>query len=136
MVRKVLHRCFKISIFGPKNKSCLLHASEFPKMCNYFSKEFKKFWQRKDIYQALINRLWYAFRSVYQILCNCWLIGKIFLFCSQNRIFELLLCCLKHLICYMIGKILHPCFKIRIWIMSQSVNSSVMIIDLLPNALK
>ena len=35
LMRKVLHRCFKIRIFESKTKSCLLHASEFPKMCNY-----------------------------------------------------------------------------------------------------
>ena len=54
-MRKVLHRSFKISIFESKTKSCLLHASGFPKMCNYLVQECKNLRQRA-IYLSSVNK--------------------------------------------------------------------------------
>ena len=91
LMRKVLHRCFKISIFYSKTKSCLLHASEFPKICNYLVQEWKNFRQRA-IYLSSVNKsiaICYSLGilDIVQLLAD----RRILPFCSQARIFESLI---------------------------------------------
>ena len=113
-MRKVLHRCFKISIFQLKTNACLLHASEFPKMCKYLVQVCKTLGKGQCIYQALINRLRPALHRECWILWNYLLIEEYCCSVLRNGYLNRSYVNLKNIIWHLIGKVLRRCLQIRI----------------------
>ena len=97
-MRKVLHRCFKISIFESKTKLFLLHASEFPKMYCYLMQECKNYRQIAIYLSSVKNSIAICSSLVMLDIVELLADRRILPFGSQTRIFEPLICCFKNLI--------------------------------------